>query len=134
MVVVRDRQHDKDELTIPEIMAVSSNIGAGKIALELGAKNLFYYMKAFGFGTKTDINFNGESQRGYILPYNKWTVVDTATKGYGYGIALTAGAADRRLFGGGQRRLADAAAFGGPYRICRRPHGTKGQNAKKYAA
>ena len=87
-VVVRDRQHDKDELTIPEIMAVSSNIGAGKIALELGAKNLFYYMKAFGFGTKTDINFNGES-KGYILPYNKWTVVDTATKGYGYGIALT---------------------------------------------
>lgn len=87
-VVVRDRQHDKDELTIPEIMAVSSNIGAGKIALELGAKNLFYYMKAFGFGTKTDINFNGES-KGYILPYNKWTVVDTATKGYGYGVALT---------------------------------------------
>ncbi len=87
-VIVRDKQHEKDALTIPEIMAVSSNIGAGKIALELGAKNLFYYMKAFGFGTKTDINFNGES-KGYILPYNKWTVVDTATKGYGYGIALT---------------------------------------------
>lgn len=87
-VVVRDNQHDKEELTIPEIMAVSSNIGAGKIALELGAKNLFYYIKAFGFGTKTDINFNGES-KGYVPPYNKWTVVDTATKGYGYGISLT---------------------------------------------
>ena len=87
-VVVRDNQHDKDALTIPEIMAVSSNIGAGKIALELGAKNLFYYIKAFGFGTKTDINFNGES-KGSVPPYNKWTVVDTATKGYGYGIALT---------------------------------------------
>ncbi len=87
-VVVRDKQHDKDELTIPEIMAVSSNIGAGKIALELGAKNLFYYIKAFGFGTKTDINFNGES-KGTVPAYNKWTKVDTATKGYGYGIALT---------------------------------------------
>ena len=87
-VVVKDKQHKKDALTIPEIMALSSNIGAGKIALELGAKNLFYYIKAFGFGTKTDINFNGES-KGYVPPYNKWTKVDTATKGYGYGISLT---------------------------------------------
>ncbi len=87
-VTVRDKQHDKDELTIPEIMALSSNIGAGKIALELGAKNFFYYIKAFGFGTKTDINFNGES-KGYLPPYNKWTKVDTASKGYGYGISLT---------------------------------------------
>lgn len=87
-VTVRDKQHKKDALTIPEIMALSSNIGAGKIALELGAKNLFYYIKAFGFGTKTDINFNGES-KGTVPPYAKWTRVDTATKGYGYGIALT---------------------------------------------
>ncbi len=69
-------------------MQLSSNIGAGKIAVELGAKNLFYYIKAFGFGTKTDINFNGES-KGNVLPYNKWTKVDTATKGYGYGVAVT---------------------------------------------
>ncbi len=87
-VVVKDKQHKKDALTIPEIMALSSNIGAGKIALELGAKNLFYYIKAFGFGTKTDINFNGES-KGYVPPYTQWTKVDTATKGYGYGISLT---------------------------------------------
>lgn len=87
-VVVRDNQHKKDFLSIPEIMQLSSNIGAGKIAVELGAKNLFYYIKAFGFGTKTDINFNGES-KGNVLPYNKWTKVDTATKGYGYGVAVT---------------------------------------------
>ena len=87
-VVVKDKQHDKDALTIPEIMALSSNIGAGKIALELGAKNFFYYIKAFGFGTKTDINFTGES-RGSVPAYSSWTKVDTASKGYGYGVALT---------------------------------------------
>ena len=87
-VVVRDNQHDKEFLSIPEILQLSSNIGAGKIALELGAKNLFYYLKAFGFGTKTDINFNGES-KGNVQPYTKWTKVDTATKGYGYGVAVT---------------------------------------------
>ncbi len=87
-VVVRDNQHKKDFLSIPEILQLSSNIGAGKIALELGAKNLFYYIKAFGFGTKTDINFNGES-KGNVPSYTRWTVVDTATKGYGYGVAVT---------------------------------------------
>ena len=87
-VVIRDNQHKKDFLTIPEILQLSSNIGAGKIALELGAKNLFYYLKAFGFGTKTDINFNGES-KGNVPPYSRWTVVDTASKGYGYGVAVT---------------------------------------------
>lgn len=85
---IKDKQHKQDYMTIPEIMAVSSNIGAGKIALELGAKNLFYYIKAFGFGTKTDINFNGES-KGHVPSYTKWTKVDTVTKGYGYGISLT---------------------------------------------
>ena len=85
---VRDNQHKKDFLSIPEIMQLSSNIGAGKIALELGAKNLFYYIKAFGFGTKTDVNFNGES-KGTVPPYNKWTKMDNATKGYGYGVAVT---------------------------------------------
>ncbi len=87
-VIVKDNQHDKDFLSIPEIMQLSSNIGAGKIALELGPKNLFYYIKAFGFGSKTDVNFNGES-KGSVMPYNKWTKVDTATKGYGYGVAIT---------------------------------------------
>lgn len=87
-VIRRDTQHKKDFLSIPEIMQLSSNIGAGKIALELGAKNLFYYIKAFGFGSKTDINFNGES-KGNVEPYSKWTRVDTASKGYGYGVLLT---------------------------------------------
>ena len=85
---VRDNQHDKDYLSIPEIMQLSSNIGAGKIALELGAKNLFYYIKSFGFGSKTDINFNGEA-KGSLTPHTKWTKVDTVTKVYGYGVAVT---------------------------------------------
>ena len=58
------------------------------MAVESGAKTLFSYFKAFGFGSKTDINFNGES-KGSLAPYNTWTKVDLATKGYGYGVAVT---------------------------------------------
>ena len=86
--VVRDKQHNKDYLSLAEILQLSSNIGAGKVALEVGAKTLFSYFKAFGFGSKTDINFNGES-KGSVSPYNTWTKVDLATKGYGYGVAVT---------------------------------------------
>ncbi len=86
--VVRDKQHNKDYLSLPEILQLSSNVGAGKVAVEIGAKTLFSYFKAFGFGSKTDINFNGES-KGSLAPYNTWTKVDLATKGYGYGVAVT---------------------------------------------
>ena len=86
--VVRDKQHNKDYLSLAEILQLSSNIGAGKIALEIGGKTLFSYFKAFGFGSKTDINFNGES-KGSVSPYSTWTKVDLATKGYGYGVAVT---------------------------------------------
>ena len=86
--VVQDKQHKKDYLSLAEILQLSSNIGAGKVALEIGGKTLFSYFKAFGFGSKTDINFNGES-KGSVSPYNTWTKVDLATKGYGYGVAVT---------------------------------------------
>ena len=86
--VVKDKQHTKDYLSLAEILQLSSNIGAGKVALEIGPKTLFSYFKAFGFGSKTDINFNGEA-KGSVAPYNTWTKVDLATKGYGYGIAIT---------------------------------------------
>ncbi len=86
--VVQDKQHTKDYLSLAEILQLSSNIGAGKVALEIGGKTLFSYFKAFGFGSKTDINFNGES-KGSVSPYNTWTKVDLATKGYGYGVAVT---------------------------------------------
>ncbi len=85
---IRDKQHNKDYLTLAEILQLSSNIGAGKIAVEIGAKTLFSYLKDFGFGSKTDINFNGES-KGSLSAYTNWTKVDLATKGYGYGVAVT---------------------------------------------
>ncbi|ACC98804.1 Peptidoglycan glycosyltransferase [Elusimicrobium minutum Pei191] len=77
-----------NELSITKIMEVSSNRGVAKLAVELGPKDFFYYIKSFGFGTKTDVGFQGEA-RGTVRPYAKWTRVDTASAGYGYGISLT---------------------------------------------
>src|SRR5438477_2440242 len=48
-------------LTVENIVAKSSNIGAAKIAIyKLGEQLLYDYIKAFGFGIKTGITLGGE--------------------------------------------------------------------------
>jgi len=48
-------------LSVENIIARSSNIGAAKIAVyKLGEERLYDYIKAFGFGTKTGITLGGE--------------------------------------------------------------------------
>ncbi|PJA79171.1 MAG: penicillin-binding protein, partial [Nitrospirae bacterium CG_4_9_14_3_um_filter_51_5] len=43
-------------MTFSEAVARSSNVGAIKVAMELGQDRVFRYLKAFGFGEKTEID------------------------------------------------------------------------------
>ena len=86
-IIIKDHQ-EKPYLTVSEILEVSSNIGAGKITLELGAKTLFSYFKKFGFGVKTNIGFLGESG-GILHDYTTWKPIDTAKAGYGYTVSVS---------------------------------------------
>lgn len=86
-IPIRDHQ-EKPWLTVSEILEVSSNIGAGKIALELGAKTLYSYFKKFGFGVKTNIGFLGETA-GILRDHTTWKPLDTAKAGYGYTVAVS---------------------------------------------
>lgn len=75
--------------TFIEAMNNSCNAAFVDVGASLG-KDLFYkYIKAFGFGEKTNINLNGE-QRG-IIPISSDVIKDVnlATISYGYGVALT---------------------------------------------
>lgn len=86
-IIIKDHQ-EKPYLTISEILEVSSNIGAGKITLDLGAKNLYSYFKKFGFGVKTNVGFLGESA-GILRDYSAWKPIDTAKAGYGYTVSVS---------------------------------------------
>ena len=53
--------HSKEGmLTFTQVIQKSSNIGTAKVALRLGENRLKHYIQAFGFGSKTGIDLNGE--------------------------------------------------------------------------
>ena len=75
-------------LTVAGIIKHSSNIGAARIALRLGADKLYAGYKKFGFGAKTGIELPGE-QVGMLRSGDKWREVELATQAYGYGLTVT---------------------------------------------
>jgi cell division protein FtsI (penicillin-binding protein 3) len=81
--------HVSKWLTVTQILSISSNIGAAKIALGLGEARLYEGFRRFGFGDTTGIPFPGESM-GVLRPRgNPWVQVETATAAYGQGVSVT---------------------------------------------
>ena len=75
-------------LNMSEILALSSNVGAASIALEVGPEALRKIFWRFGFGRKTGVDFPGEAKG--LLRELPWRPVETATVGFGHGVAVTA--------------------------------------------
>src|SRR5258708_29286101 len=69
-------------LDLGGIIQVSSNIGAAKIALTLGAQRFYDGLKAFGIGTKTGIDLPGEAG-GLLSKPKGWREIDLANHGFG---------------------------------------------------
>lgn len=80
--------HPHDWLSLAQIIKFSSNIGAAKITETIGSKALHHYLTAFGFGTKTLVGSPGESS-GILLPYKKWSKIDSGAISFGQGISAT---------------------------------------------
>lgn len=83
--------HDHDRysaLTMAQVLAKSSNIGAINIALATGAENFYSYQKAFGFGEKTGVPLPGET-RGILWPVSKWTKSSIGSLAMGHELGVT---------------------------------------------
>jgi len=81
-------RHGVERMTLGDIVAQSSNIGAVHVAERLGAARLATYLSRFGLGRTTGIGFPGESA-GMMLPLSRWSDTSLATMAYGQGIAVT---------------------------------------------
>ncbi len=75
-------------LTTEGIITKSSNIGAAKIGLRLGAQDLYNFAWNYGFGQRTDITLPGEA-RGFLYPVRDWSKVSIVQIPMGHGVAVT---------------------------------------------
>jgi cell division protein FtsI (penicillin-binding protein 3) len=87
--VIHDAEFRHTEwLTVSQILSHSSNVGAVTIAEKLGAATLMDWIKRFGYGQTTGIDFPGESA-GQVLPLEKWYGSTIGNVPIGQGIAVT---------------------------------------------
>lgn len=81
--------HNYGTLTVGKVITKSSNVGASKIALEIGPEPIRDVLERVGLGQVTGTGFPGE--RGGLLPSpRRWSAIETATLSYGYGLSVTA--------------------------------------------
>lgn len=80
--------HSEGWLDVTGVLQHSSNIGAAKIALDVGAKPLAHSLTALGFGQRPDIDLPGASS-GLLADVSRWRAVETANIAFGQGVAVT---------------------------------------------
>jgi cell division protein FtsI (penicillin-binding protein 3) len=86
---IHDAEARGDEtLSVADILAKSSNIGAVKIALKDGARRFSRWVSRFGFGTPTGVELPGE-ERGIVPTYAQYSGTSIVNMPIGQGQAVT---------------------------------------------
>lgn len=86
---LHDAEARGDEtLTVSQILAQSSNVGAVTIALRIGARRFSEWVSRFGFGEPTGIALPGEEQ-GLVPTYDDYSGSSIANLPIGQGQAVT---------------------------------------------
>jgi cell division protein FtsI (penicillin-binding protein 3) len=75
-------------LNVGEILAKSSDVGAIKIALKVGPREFYDYIRGFGFGAQTGVDMPGES-RGMLARVDNWGATSIASISMGQEVAVT---------------------------------------------
>jgi cell division protein FtsI (penicillin-binding protein 3) len=75
-------------LSVSDILAQSSDVGAIKIALRLGAPKFYDYIRAFGFGQSTGVDMPGES-KGLLRRLESWSAVSIGSISMGQEVGVT---------------------------------------------
>jgi cell division protein FtsI (penicillin-binding protein 3) len=91
VIVAGHRIHDHKAfglLTVSDILAKSSDVGAIKIAFRLGAPKFYDYIRAFGFGQQTGVELPGES-KGLLKRIENWSGVSIGSISMGQEIGVT---------------------------------------------
>ena len=85
---VIDDMHREGPLTFTNVIVKSSNVGAIKVGLKLGAERMGLYIRRFGFGRPSSPDFPGESP-GIVWEPSKLNDSALASVSMGYQIGVT---------------------------------------------
>lgn len=80
--------HQFGWLTLRNIIAQSSNIGAIKIAQTLGKRRFYDYIRKFGFGRRLGVDLPGEAS-GTLRNIRQWSGLSLASISFGHEISVT---------------------------------------------
>jgi cell division protein FtsI (penicillin-binding protein 3) len=80
--------HPTEEMTLGDIIAESSNIGAAKVAQQVGAPTMSSYLARFGFGRTTGTGYPGETP-GVVPQLRDWSDASLATIAYGQTLSVS---------------------------------------------
>ena len=86
-VRIRDH-HPYAALTFTDVIAKSSNVGAIRVGLRLGAPTLHGWVDRFGFGRRTGIGLRGEAE-GTVHAVSKWSQLSVASVSMGQEVTVT---------------------------------------------
>jgi len=85
--VIHD-SHPYGALTVEDVLAKSSNIGAIRIGMQVGSKNLYEYIRRFGFGRRTGIELPAEAP-GLVRPLKRWQPTSIGSVPMGHEVSVT---------------------------------------------
>ena len=78
--------HDEEMMSVEDILVKSSNIGTITISETMGFEKQYDYLRAFGFGERTALDFPDESN-GILHPWQEWEGTEKFTVAYGQNVA-----------------------------------------------
>ena len=80
--------HPASEMSVPDILRLSSNIGAVRLAERMTPAQHFQALRDFGFGMPTGITFPAESP-GVLYHPKRWSAMSSASLAMGYELTVT---------------------------------------------
>jgi cell division protein FtsI (penicillin-binding protein 3) len=80
--------HSKGLISVAQIIQISSNVGAAKIAMSMKSEDYWNMLSHAGFGAPPDSGFPGEAG-GKLRPYESWRPIEKATMAFGMGMSVS---------------------------------------------
>jgi len=86
--IVHESHGGYGTISMADVLAKSSNIGAILIGQQVGRQNLYEYARRFGFGQKTGLPLPAESA-GILRPVSRWGTTSLASISMGQEVSVT---------------------------------------------